>query len=65
MRIPGCVNVLWHKVTKYLPHIKAIAEDPDKPERSWMTATTVASRVSFQLEDPAQALRMVLEGGGG
>ena len=62
-RLLGCVDVLWHEVAESLPHLEAIAEDPDEPERARRTAAAVASRVFFHLEEPAQALRLALEGG--
>ena len=58
----GCVNVLWHKVAESLPHLKAIAEDINKTKRAHRTASPVAIRVFFHLEDPEQALGLALEG---
>ena len=53
---------MWHEVDESLPHLEAISEDTDKPERARRNPTAVVSQVFFHLEEPTQAPRLALEG---
>lgn len=62
-RLLSCVDTLWHEVAESLPDLEALAEDSELDAKTRRTAAAVASRVFFHLEEPAQALRLALEGG--
>eukprot|EP00934_Nitzschia_sp_Nitz4_P003634 Nitzschia sp. Nitz4//scaffold3_size479765//185174//188503//NITZ4_000076-RA/size479765-processed-gene-1.443-mRNA-1//-1//CDS//3329550686//3624//frame0 len=62
-KLLACVDTLWHEVANCLPDLEAIAEDLDLPLEMRQTASAVASRVFFHLDEPTQALQLALEAG--